>query len=60
MSDEGYAILLLCIVVGFIAFSSGVITERRYWHQSAIKRDYAMYCADTGEFAWKNECGDVK
>ena len=60
MNDEGYAFLLLGVVVGFIAFVSGVLIERSYWHEAAIKRDYAIYCSDTGEFSWNNECGTKK
>lgn len=60
MNDEFYAVILAVAVIGFIGFISGVFVERSYWHQSAIKRSYAAYCPDTGEFAWNNECGDKK
>lgn len=60
MNEEGYAFLLVCVVVGFIAFVSGVLIERSYWHEAAIKRDYAAYCPENGDFAWNNECGVKK
>lgn len=57
LSDQekvtGIAIILL-IVAAFVVMvnlgGAGVVRAQ------AIERGYALYCPDTGRFAWKDEC----
>ena len=50
---------------GFIAtFAIGVLLGGIFtymslnydWERAIIKRDYGLYCAQTGEFSFKGEC----
>lgn len=54
--NEGQA-FLIGIVLGFlIGVISGIYTVSDHYKQSAIERGYGLYCPDTGNFAWVNEC----
>lgn len=42
----------------FAGFGIGGHTQTLNWQDEIIERGYALHCPDTGDFAWKGECGD--
>lgn len=55
MEGELAVLVVLAIVAGI--FFGGMYAGNYKIKEEAIERGYALYCADTGEFSWKNECG---
>lgn len=50
--------LLLAIVSIALMLVSLTSTPTTAWQSEVIERGYALYCADTGDFAWKGECNE--
>ena len=51
--------LTLAQVLSSGAIVAGILVgfaTMHYWKGEAIERDYAIYCPQTGVFAWKGEC----
>lgn len=53
------AVIVLIAIVAAIFFA-GMYTGKHNMKQEAVERGYALYCADIGKFAWKDECGKDK
>lgn len=50
-----------CVITTLVLFwlvAVPFLTPNNAWHNFAIKRGYALYCPNDGEFAWKGECKD--
>lgn len=60
--DDTVGIFILVITI--LVISGGLshfLTQRdanNQWERDAIERDLGLYCPNTGEFAFKGECGD--
>jgi hypothetical protein len=54
--DDGFAIIMLVVVAGFIGFIVGVIVGEVEMQAQAIQRGYALYCPSSGDYAWQGEC----
>ena len=54
--DDG-AGFIVSIVIGLLigVFLSALFLNED-WERAVIKRDYGLYCAQTGEFSFKGEC----
>lgn len=46
-------VAVLLVIVGIIIGAFGM---QNTYQKEAIQKGYALYCPDTGEFAWKGEC----
>lgn len=60
MSDHFlFCMLWVFFMVGaLIGIFAGHQMRERTWEHQAIERGYALHCPDTGDFAWKGECGE--
>jgi hypothetical protein len=61
--DLGFIIIGLIVGAGLyiMILGSGISNNvANKYKTQAIERGYALYCPTTGNFAWINECGDVK
>ena len=58
--NKGEAIMwfVLGLAAASVLFSAGMKAgdKTEYWKLEAIKHDAALFCAATGEWAWKGEC----
>lgn len=55
--DGGFSYALLGLFVGLIyGFLWGWILSEDRYRAKAIERGFALYCPDSGDFAWKDEC----
>lgn len=50
------ALVILAAIVSAIFFG-GMYAGSYQIKKEAVERGYALYCADTGKFSWKDECG---
>jgi hypothetical protein len=53
--DEALVGIILGIILCSLLFLPNVTADST-WEEYAITRGYALYCPDTGDFAWKGEC----
>ena len=49
-------LIVLAAIVAAIFFG-GMYAGSYKYKQEAVERGYALYCPDTGNFSWKDECG---
>ncbi len=54
---EGEIAILIVVAILAGIFFGGMYAGNHTIKNEAIERGYALYCADTGEFSWKDECG---
>ena len=61
MHTSEFGLVILVAVVATIFFGGMYVGSYKMKHE-AVERGYALYCADTGDFSWKDECdkGEVK
>lgn len=52
--EVGFVILIAIIAA---IFFGGMYAGSYKMKNEAVERGYALYCADTGKFSWKGECG---
>lgn len=68
MGDDilsGDLVAIAALIVGSIfawslGMGMGTGNGRHLMEQEAIARGYALYCPDTGVFAWNDECGGAE
>lgn len=58
MEIEGALIILVCVIA--MIFLGGMYAGKVELKHQALEHGYALYCPDTGEFSWKDECGEEK
>lgn len=52
-------VILIGVLAGLVLTFSLTASLVTYgFEHQAIERGYALYCPDTGNFAWKGECGE--
>jgi hypothetical protein len=52
---EGITFVVLAVVC--LVFAGGMWYGTSSTQNEAVERQLGLYCADTGDFAWKDECG---
>ena len=57
MNDGIGGLLLVVFGLGLIVgFATGDTAAQDRYQNAAIERGYALYCSNTGDFSWKDEC----
>lgn len=59
MSDIEAALAVIAVVVVAVFFT-GARYGTTIIREEAVLKGYAIYCPDSGDFAWNNECGSNK
>jgi len=57
---EFEAILVVIAVILLAVFCGGMWYGKTTVRGEAVTKGYALYCPNSGDFAWMNECGSVK
>lgn len=52
---EAALVIIAVVLVG--VFIGGQWYGKHKMEQQAVENGYALYCPDTGDFAWSGECG---
>lgn len=64
MSDDFLAGTIAAVFFAVMAWNLGMGmgtgNGRHLMEQEAIAKGFALYCPDTGVFAWVDECGGVE